>query len=728
MAIAEERLAQPLSPSPSTLPSSAPAEPLEQDLAEQSRVTPARSWKWVLLGVNLCVTAGAVAVGCFLWLISLPPTPDCQKLSAIAADGERLYCAQQAAQSGDSADLIAALNLVEPWGEQHPLYLQKQQQLERWSEEILELAKQQAYDSNLDEAVSLAQRIPNSSSIYDRAQSSIQAWQTEWQRGESVYAVAQAALQQKDWETAQAQVKQLSEFSHPYWRSQQSQALTQQIVIEQRAHKISTQAQSLAQEGSTQAIRSAIVKAQSLDQATYSWESLQPKFKVWNEILLQRGLELWYEAKLDQAIDLGQLVANYPDLKTEANHLVTLSQARKRAIISTPAWEPTIPHLWHLTQAVEIAHQIKPESQFYPQAASSIESWNQQLEDLKQIHYAQMAADSRTKGGYQYAIQQAKQIGEDRPRRLQAQTLSAHWQKEIERIEDRPHLVVAKQLAASGLTDDLKYAIARAQQIAPDRALHGEAQSLIYQWRSDLQAIEDRPILREARQLADEGNLQGAINTASQIRSGRSLYGQAQRAIARWRSELEESQARDRELDAEKDLTELQQPAPVERFPLQFSSPPMPLELLSPEAEEATSPEQPPQSEPSNPPSLPEESQSDSPVNSSSEVQADQTDQMVPESRGAEVEVDVPSPPSTLNSSPEEAQSDQEGVSESDSSDPETSPSNSQELSSILPLEDRLFSDNLSEQNHTAQPFDLHVEFSQDRFPLLAVGSLFVGV
>ena len=54
-------------------------------------------------------------------------------------------------------------------------------------------------------------------------------------------------------------------------------------------------------------------------------------------------------------------------------------------------------------------------------------------------------------------------------RRMQAQTLAAHWQQEIERIEDAPRLQAARQLAKPGAVEDLRSAIARAGQIESDQ-------------------------------------------------------------------------------------------------------------------------------------------------------------------------------------------------------------------------------------------------------------------
>jgi hypothetical protein len=55
-------------------------------------------WQLVLLGFVLAFgTTGAFAL---IWLLAVQPPPNCQQLSPVAADGERLYCVQQAAKSG----------------------------------------------------------------------------------------------------------------------------------------------------------------------------------------------------------------------------------------------------------------------------------------------------------------------------------------------------------------------------------------------------------------------------------------------------------------------------------------------------------------------------------------------------------------------------------------------------------------------------------------------------
>lgn len=115
----------------------------------------------------------------------------------------------------------------------------------------------------------------------------------------------------------------------------------------------------------------------------------------------------------------------------------------------------------------------------------------------------------------------------------------ARWRGQIETTEDRPILEEARQFARLG---DLNNAIATARRIAPGRALHAEAQDLVRGWRSEVERAEDGPILAQAQQLANLGQLQEAIALASRIGQGRTLHGQAQSNIETWRSQVQGQQ------------------------------------------------------------------------------------------------------------------------------------------------------------------------------------------
>ena len=89
----------------------------------------------------------------------------------------------------------------------------------------------------------------------------------------------------------------------------------------------------------------------------------------------------------------------------------------------------------------------------------------------------------------------------------------------------------------------LSEAIEKASQIKSGRTLYAKAQDNLYQWVSELQVAQDRPILARASELASQGSLGAAIDTASQIGYGRALYSEAAGAIGRWSAELRANSA-----------------------------------------------------------------------------------------------------------------------------------------------------------------------------------------
>lgn len=504
---------------------------------------PQRSWRWLLIGISICSAIGSMAAAAFLWLMMLPPVPDCEKLSPLAPDRERLYCAQAAAQSGELSELLAGLSLLEQWTPEHPLYNEAQQWLTNWSQSILEIARQRIDQSNLQGAVEIASQIPRSSSLYADAQELIATWQQEWQQGQTLTNDARKALHAQNWDLAAQQINRLRELRFDHWRSNQANDLARQLLVEKRARQTIALAKQTAQGGKPAQLSAAIAQLSRVDSKTFAWADMQPTFNQWSEALLAYGFQQWKGKNLDGAIATARSAALNPNFAQEAEHLQTLSRARKLAIASVTHWEASPEQILGLMEAAAAARQIKPDSRFYGQAQASLQSWELQLQNLKQIQLAQLTASLGHKVALASAIAQAQAVEPDHPRRLQAQTLIAHWNEEIERLEDRPQLVSARKLAEAGTVSGFKAAIAQAQQVEIDRALRGEAQGLIYVWNRQIQVLEDQPTLNQAKILARQGKLGEAIRVAANIQAGRALYPEARAAMRGWQGEIRRIQA-----------------------------------------------------------------------------------------------------------------------------------------------------------------------------------------
>jgi hypothetical protein len=497
-----------------------------------------QSWRWLLVALLSCCAAGGVAIGAFVWLINLPPTTNCENKTTLTSDRAELYCAQVAVNSGDLEDVLDSLTLVGGWDNGHPLHYEVQPLVERWSWVALQAAQEKLRDSDMDSAISLINHIPEFSPVYPTAQETLQSWNSEWDQGAAIVAEAQAALQQQDWETASKQVLALAELKNSHWRIDRVQALSQQIRVERQAQRQLAEAVALASPGGGDRLGAAIRKVSQMDESTYARQVAQPYLDRWSDLLLKLGKDKWYAAELDTAIAIGRNVALNDSRAKAAQELIWLSQARKLARQSLSDWRTSPKELAQLYQAMMLANRIPVDSPYYPQAKSSIVTWKTHLHDLTQLQVAQLAGRVQTLDTLKLAIASAQRIPSGHPRRVQAQTLIAHWQQEMQNFEDRPILIKARQLADGNTIEAYQAAIQMASQIPLHRALRGEAQSWIYVWESEIETLQDRPILETADTLAAENKFSQAIAEASTVRPGRALYDEAQASIAQWRQRI----------------------------------------------------------------------------------------------------------------------------------------------------------------------------------------------
>ncbi|MGI0484693.1 hypothetical protein ACN4EK_04590 [Pantanalinema rosaneae CENA516] len=502
-----------------------------------------KSRSWLLLGLTSCLVFGGVGVLALVWLATPPPSADCTKISVLSPDMERLYCAQEAARSGDLPQLLAGLKFLEQWTPDHPLHKEAQKSIDEWSEAILQIAQQRIEQSDLKGAVDLAKQIPKSSPIYQDAQTVIAQWQTLWQRGEAITTKARNAMKQQRWDEASQHIASLREINHDYWRYQRPQLLSRQLLTEQQARRLFTDAKNLAVYGSPTDLGAAIGAALKIDATTYTWAEARSIVKQWSETLLALGVQRWRQNNPEAAIAVIQPVTLNPELAQAAYDLMGLSYARQFAVTGGASLMPSFNQIGNLTTAVALASVIPADSRYYPLAQASIKEWQTQLQDSTQLQLANVIAQTGQTLSYDVAIAQAQQITPDRPRRIPAQTLVAMWRNTKQQVEDRPYLLYAQQLAEPGTLVALKAAIAQANQIATGRALRGTAQTLVREWYQGIQTIEDQPILDRAWALAGQGNLNSAIQAAATIAPGRSLYWQAQNAIGDWQAQIRAAQA-----------------------------------------------------------------------------------------------------------------------------------------------------------------------------------------
>ncbi|MCU0567442.1 MAG: hypothetical protein MUF49_12685 [Oculatellaceae cyanobacterium Prado106] len=498
--------------------------------------TKERPWRWSLIWLSILGVFGGMGTVALVWLTSLPPLPNCEQVSQLTTDSERLYCAQQAAQSGELTQLVSGLEMLKQWGSEHPLRAEINRLTDRWSAQILTISRIKMQNGDAKGAIDAIKHIPKTSEVYAEGQEIVSEWRQQWQKGKGIYAQAQTAMKEQKWDDASIYIVELSKFDSEYWGTQQPRALSQQLGVERQARQALNQAQKLAKTGSYRQLVEAITVAQKVQPKTYAATEAKTLLTQWSQKLLTAGLQQWNQGDRSGAISTLYVPVS-PDNAPEIQDLVRFGNAYMLANSTQSNWVPSNKQVFNLMEAIAALKQVSPESPFYAQAQTHVKQWQAHFKDVVQLKYASTAAATGQHGLLNLAIAQAKQVGQENPRRLQAQTLLAYWNQEVERIEDEPLIARAQQLAKSGKVPDLQAAIAQARQVPLGRSLRGQAQDLIANWRGQIEVIEDQPILARAKSLGQDGKLNEAIEVAAQIQSGRALYAEAQSVIWGWRAE-----------------------------------------------------------------------------------------------------------------------------------------------------------------------------------------------
>ncbi len=495
--------------------------------------TQPKPWEWSIVWLWALGAFGGLGIVAFAWMASLPPLPECRSIARTSPGNLRLYCAQEKARSGQLPDLLAAMALINGWSEQEPLYDEVQRSISDWSTLVLIAARDRMAQNDLKGAIDTANQIPASSAVYSEAQETIAHWEQQWQKGEQIYAAAQAAMQAKKWTEASDWIATLNELQQDYWRVTQADRLAQQIQAEKQGWQALNKARKVAQSRSISDLAGAIGLVKDIVPETYAWQAAQADLEQWGRSLLDLAMRQWQQGDLNGAIVAVQQVPLSVPLRSEVQDLVKFSHAEKQVaqVNGDSSWQ----QIWSLIEGISAMSQISASSRLYPQAQARQQTWEKQFQDGVQLQWAILGAQLGQQSTLNWAIEQTKPIVGQSSMTNEAQNLIAQWQKQIQIIEDQPILNVAETVAARNTIPDLQQAIAHLRQIPSDRATWSETQRLTSQWQQQIQLLEDQPIWNEAQTLAKREQYTEAIALVGKIGSSRALYPQVQQAIETWK-------------------------------------------------------------------------------------------------------------------------------------------------------------------------------------------------
>ncbi|MBC6424294.1 MAG: chromosome segregation ATPase [Hormoscilla sp. SP12CHS1] len=364
-----------------------------------------------------------------------------QLIQTTRTDSERLIRARELSETGGPENLLAAISLAANISQDSYLYAQAQTAVWEYGRQMMRLAETALEKGNSLEAIAIARKIPAETKLHDQ---------------------------------------------------------TQDFV------KIAS-AKSSAGEGNIASLEAAIMQAQKIDISRPMYGRAQQLIGRW-----QREIE-------------------------DVSHLEKARQLAASGRVND------------LAAAVAEVGMIPVSNPRYSEAQAIIKTWKREIEiieDSPLLNRAQTLASKGNVGYFLAAIASAEMIDPGRALYQEAQSNIRQWWHQIEVIEDLPYLEKAEGLAIAATERSLKRAIAQARRIAPGRALYQEASEKIASWTDRIQRLEDRPYLDHAQNLAALGDLEAAITTAQQIRPGRALYDRASREIENWQNQLSLQSAR----------------------------------------------------------------------------------------------------------------------------------------------------------------------------------------
>ena len=524
----------------------------------QVRVDP-----WSAFWAISATIVGGTGITGYLLMIAVPPTPNCQKISPISSDSERLYCAQVGAETREIPKLRAAIELVQGWTEDRPLYREGQRLLKTWSLDLMRAGRKQLNEGGIDRAIATLKIIPPSSPVYNEAQAAIDKWTQQAHNSANIDGKFDLAMKKGDWNEAFVILQTVQQMRGNYWNTYKHEKMSAKLAIERAGwdklqeakdalsgkdfsnyivgakrpdlDRSKTDKQEPVEEPlptTPQPILKAMDLANQIDKRTYVYQEGQRLRSRWSKQLVDLSVTAYKQQEFNEAIELAQKVpsdvASYP----EAQDWVKLN----RAHISAGKR-----HLLAIMDAIAQVKKIPKTSTIYPLARTRKSNWQAMLKHQTQFQWAKSLASFQQPATLSLAIATAKQIPATSDVDETIESEVATWNRQIQTIDNRVTLAKARQLANKGDSlVNLKAAARLASKINKDQPLGAEATEVVGEWNHKIQTIEDTPILVRAQALATSGNLTQAVTLASKIAPGRALYGTAQAQVRYWSLELRE--------------------------------------------------------------------------------------------------------------------------------------------------------------------------------------------
>ncbi|NER80412.1 MAG: chromosome segregation ATPase [Leptolyngbya sp. SIO1D8] len=491
--------------------------------------------RWTLWAFLILAGLGGLAGISAVSLFRIPNLPNCRAIFwPTASATTRFQCADAYADQGNVDSLLAAISLVEALPNDHPLRPEINERVEDWANQVLTIANQTFHQGELDEAIKIARRIPENTAAADEVSSRIGTWQEIWEQAEALFTEAEDHLKASKFREAFSTAIRLRAVENDYWSTTRHEELVNLITATREDVNALANAERLADGGGVKAVLEALEQVAAISKESYVFERAQSVIKKLSRQLLDLAEDALVRENSAEALDIVSKIPPEAQLAEEIADFRTVADAYELTWAgTTTGYESAIVRL----------QSISSDRPLYARAQSLKRQWQLELEAVAQLNWAKRIAQPGSVADLQAAIAEAGKVGASNPLWEETQDQIQRWREDIAEIEDRPFLDRAKVLASQGDRAALQAAIAEADSISPNSALYDEAQDAIADWNWRIQEIDNEPLLAQARQLAELGQLPQAIAVASQIPPNQAFHEEAQTAISDWQDQQQSAQS-----------------------------------------------------------------------------------------------------------------------------------------------------------------------------------------
>ncbi|GAA6620947.1 hypothetical protein [Scytonema sp. NUACC26] len=281
----------------------------------------------------------------------------------------------------------------------------------------------------------------------------------------------------------------------------------------------------IADEQDVDKLSQAIELVSSLPASHPQYEIARQVKDQWSQAILRLGENAFQQGDIDRAIDiLKKIPDNVPTYKLVDNRVKQWRNIWSKASV---IYENAVATLGKddrenayiaLTEARKL---LKIGNDYWE--TTKYQELVAQIQDVREEQEERAAEEEK----YRQAI--AKQ----KPEKIET------WEQEQE-AQDVAYLTKARNLAKSQKVEEMIDGISEASMVSYGR-YYNEAQKLIADIRQNIEIVDDRSSLEQAKKLASRDDLlslQMAINEASLITEGRPLYKEANEHIAKWNAKV----------------------------------------------------------------------------------------------------------------------------------------------------------------------------------------------